>query len=520
MRFRPIGSLALLMCIFATPATVRAEESWPERLYNPAPIAGDVVLPMPCGGAMVFRKIDVPGTGILDDYQVKLGDPDSDRAFSEYTHIDHIAAPFLGNGASRYFLLAKYEVSKLQYDAVGSTSCPAANLAGRMPVTEVTWLESAMFAAKYTDWLLANAPDALPAAGGAISFLRLPTEVEWEYSTRGGIALSPSEFAARIFPMPDGLERYVWYGGSKSANNKLQLTGLLKPNPLGLHDLLGNADEFVGDSFHLNRVSRAHGRVGGYVVKGGNYLTSAEDIRSAYRSEVSPFTDQGERRSKTTGFRLAVSAPVLTDQQDISDARTAWAKLGEIVTGTITPNADDMPLDDPVAELQALALRSGDDPAIKSRLENLQQKVKSGLLSMQDQQGRAGRTLLRLGGWLGQQLHIDVNFTEAVRAGFESRKAELGEGEDNPYKARLDAALKALTSNMNFYATLVAQVADDYDDALLTKQQSVLNEEFIAGQVPRLVEYTDVFLGHVRQYDRDKEARITEWQADLTSVAE
>jgi hypothetical protein len=519
-RSKSIGILAFVVGCLASHDVARAEEPWPEKLYNPAPIAGDVILTMPCGGSMVFRRIDVPGTGILDDYQVKLGDPDADRAFSEYSHVDYIAAPFLGSGASRYFLLAKYEVTRLQYDAIASENCPTANLIGRTPVTEVTWLESATFAAKYTDWLLANAPNELAAAGGATAFLRLPTEVEWEYATRGGIALSPSEFSARTFPMPDGLERYVWYGGSKSANNKLQLTGLLGPNPLGLHDLLGNADEFVADSYRLNRVSRAHGRVGGYVVKGGNYLTSAEEIRSAYRSEVTPFTESGERRSKTTGFRLAVSATVLTDQQDISDARAAWEKLGKVGAKTEAPVAEDQPLDDPVLELQALAQQANDDPATKSRLENLEQKVKSVLLSMQDQQGRAGRTLLRLGAWLGQQLHIDMGYTEALRAAYEGRKAEFGEGTANSFKARLDAAQKGVDANMKIYANLVAQVADDYDAELVDKQQSVLNEEFISRGVPRLVDYTNVFLGHVRQYDTNKETRVPEWLADLTKVAE
>jgi hypothetical protein len=492
-----------------------AADSWPEKLYNPAPIAGDVILPMPCGGSMAFRKVDVPGTGILDDYQVRLGDPDPARAFSEFSHGDFIAAPFKGSGASRYFLLAKYETTRLQYDAVLSGNCTAASLVGRTPVTEVTWLEASTFAAKYTDWLLANASDKLPSAG----FLRLPTEIEWEYATRGGIALSPSEFAARTFPMPDGMERYVWYAGSKSANNKLQLTGLLEPNPLGLHDLLGNADEFVADAYRLNRVSRAHGRVGGYVVKGGNYLTSAEDIRSAYRGEVSPFTDKGERRSKTTGFRLAVSAPVLSDQQDITDAKAAWGKLGQV--GTVAAQGgNDQPLDDPVAELEALARRAGDDPATKSRLENLQQKVKAVLLLMQDQQGRAGGTLIRLGAWLGQQLHIDVNFTEGLRAAYEGRKADSGGGPENPFKTRLDDAEKGVDANMKFYANLVVQVAEDYDSALIDKQEAVLTEEFTSRGVPQLIGYTNVFLGHVRQYATDKKMRIHDWLADLTKVAD
>jgi hypothetical protein len=36
---------------------------WEEKFYNPMPDAADVVLPMPCEGSMVFRKVFIPWPG-------------------------------------------------------------------------------------------------------------------------------------------------------------------------------------------------------------------------------------------------------------------------------------------------------------------------------------------------------------------------------------------------------------------------------------------------------------------------
>ena len=100
-----------------------------------------------------------------------------------------------------------------------------------------------------------------------MGFARLPTEVEWEFAARGGTAVSQADFSERVFPMTEGIVRYVWFAGAESANGKAQFIGLLKPNPLRLHDMLGNIDEMVFEPFRLNRLNRLHGQAGGYVVR-------------------------------------------------------------------------------------------------------------------------------------------------------------------------------------------------------------------------------------------------------------
>ena len=320
----------LAALLFAGPTVAAAPPPWDPKHYNPKPAEEDVVLPMPCGGSMVFRKVGVAASGPLGDAPFNIGGTDEGRGFIEAARPTHIAGSFPEGETLRYFLMGKYEVTRLQYDAVMSDKCATPALPMRAPQTEVSWVDAVAFADRYSLWLLRNAPDSLPRDDSEPGFIRLPTEDEWEYAARGGMRVSVAERNERAFPMPAGMVRYVWFAGSHSANGKVQLAGQLQPNPLGLHDMLGNVDEIALDPFRLNKLDRPHGQAGGFVVRGGNYLTSEQEIRTAYRQEV-PFYDKGQpRRSKTTGLRIMVAGPVLTSPARLRAVQEAWRKLGSV----------------------------------------------------------------------------------------------------------------------------------------------------------------------------------------------
>ena len=465
-----------------------ATAPWPERLWNPQPAAGDLVLPMPCGGAMAFRRIEVPSQGALDDRKVTLGGSEEKFAYAENSRADYIVGGFTDKAKSnlRFYYLGKYEVTALQYGGARPTPVRAPSDDGRLPKVSVTWAEAVGFAARYSAWLAKNAAAKLPSEDGSVGFVRLPTEAEWEYAARGGLAVSDSVFVEPAFPMPEGAARYVWYQGTESANNELNAVGLLKPNPLGLHDMLGNAGEFVLDPFRLNKLSRLHGQAGGATVKGGDYRTPQADIRSAEREEFVPVDKQGERRSSSTGFRLAIAAPGLPSSQRLNAIRNAWNDLPKTTGAPLA-----QPQDDPVKEVDVLA-KAVEDPALRARVQNLATVIKANIQTRNEQRDRAARSSVRVGAYVARKLSEDKRLI-AFREGQLKTLSDANKTLRDSIRKQLDADKAALDFNLAYYIDTINQLTSEYAEGIVSSQADILKREFEARDLAPMVPYIDAF---------------------------
>jgi len=212
------------------------------------------------------------------------------------------------------FEMDVYEVTNAYYAACvadgGCTPPPAASSYSRpsyygepayddFPVLRVSWYQ----AEAYCFW-----------AGK-----RLPTEAEWEFAARGGLA-------GKRYPWGDSItcadachERgFSWqpcygYCHSGMCDNDTHPVGIYAPNGYGLYDMAGNVWEWVNDWYQagyyaVSPVNDPPGPASGTerVLRGGAWSWFADGQRVAFRDSDQPLPFYA---SHNVGFRCARSAP-------------------------------------------------------------------------------------------------------------------------------------------------------------------------------------------------------------------
>ena len=320
------STAALALLILAAPAAAQ-EITWDARFYDPAGGA-DLVLPMPCGGAMAFQKIVTPVApdDPLDDRRLRLGAGQPETGYADFLRQAFLRGAFndpaTGDSA---FYMARYELTQHQAQALRG-DCPTADLRGTLPETGLSWFDAMDLTRRYSEWLRANAADSLPTEDGAPGFVRLPTETEWEYAVRGGARVSPTEFLGRLYPMDGPIKDHAWHQGADSARGQFRPVGRLAANPLGLHDVYGNTEELMLEPFRLNNLGRPGGQVGGIVTRGGSIFTDASAIYSAQRQEWAPYDVATGRAQAQDSFgaRFVIASHVTVTLARINAIRDAW----------------------------------------------------------------------------------------------------------------------------------------------------------------------------------------------------
>lgn len=187
------------------------------------------------------------------------------------------------------FECAVYPVTQAQYaeflHATGHEApreWPGEIAVADLPVTGVSWLDAQAFCRWRSD------------AGEPV---RLPTEGEWEWAARGGLA-------GAQYPWGDEIPAWVPNGGRGALAGPWPVT-LGEPNGFGLFGIGGNihewcADWYAGDYYATSPTHNPRGPETGRrrVSRGGAWRHAITISRCAQRSRIDPsfrYTDYGFR---------------------------------------------------------------------------------------------------------------------------------------------------------------------------------------------------------------------------------
>lgn len=434
-----LKAAALAACLALAAPAAMADEVDIAMFCNPEPDpAADTEVPLPGGGTLVFRKVVTPGENAWGgtERMIRMG-ASGFGMFETPIKPMHVDGSFYDSRAGGWaYYIGKYEVSKGQValilgegdleagiaalaDMTGlSDDRKLTSLSGKRleielskPAAGLSVDEIEEIIRRYNRWLIAERArwSKLPSQDGEPGFIRLPTELEWEYAAIGGREGVEANLDTERFPFPEA----DWKDHVISSDNNrggAAAIGVTEP-VFGLYDMIGNVAEIVDGRFHTELWQ---GRPGAAIARGGNYNTpfrgaADRSARMSWREEFSRYKLEGnklvETRSPFYGFRLAIGTNAATSDKSrqrlaedretyLADIRGASAigREGNAVVGS-TQEIDALQAD--LAEaLERGELKEEEIRSVQAQLQRTQDQL--GLYAVQAAMAEAKSAVINL----------------------------------------------------------------------------------------------------------------------------
>ena len=255
---------------------LRAAMTPPEGKNTPAEVKLDL------GDGVTLEMVFIkPGTFVMGGENTKEG------------RFECVEVPKHEVQLTRGFYLGKYEVTQAQYEALMGSNPSKSTKAPDCPVDNVSVADAQAFCGKLGEKTGLD--------------MRLPTEAEWEYASRAG-----RDTKWFFGDDPSQIGEYAWF--KDNAGGKSHPVGQKKPNPWGLHDIYGNVNERISDTYSKtyyakspkvdptgpSQGTKSHLEYEVSVPRAGNYALTAQVVTNNYDQKIKVAANTSESETVLT----------------------------------------------------------------------------------------------------------------------------------------------------------------------------------------------------------------------------